>query len=53
MLPSVDKNSEGKSNPICSRFICIYLHLHFLVSFTDSNKQLFHVKSVFKFVNWF
>ena len=44
-LPSVNRNSKRESNP--------YLHLSiltFLVSFTDQNKRLRNVKSVFKFL---
>ena len=51
MLPSVNENSERESNPMPYP---LYLYLSesaFLVSFTDSNKQLFNVKSAFKFLN--
>ena len=51
MLPSVNKNSERESNPMP---LPLYLYLSgsvFLASFTDPNKQLFNVKSVFKFFN--
>ena len=50
-LPSVNENSEQKSNPILWP---LYLYLPrspFLISSTDPNKQLFNVKSVFKFLN--
>ena len=45
MLPSVNKNSERKSNalPLPGSI--------FIVSFTYPNKQLFNVKSMFKFTN--
>ena len=51
MLPSVNENSERESNPMLRP---LYLYLSgsaFLVSFTDSHKQFFNVKSVFKFLN--
>ena len=51
MLPSGNENSERESNPVPYP---LYLYLsgsRFLVSFTDPNKQLFNVKSVFKFLN--
>ena len=51
MLPSVNKKSERESNPMSQP---LYFHLSrstFLLSFTDPNKQLFNVKSVFKLLN--
>ena len=51
-LPSVNANSERKSNPMQQP---VYLYLSrsaFLVSFTEPNKQLPNVKSVFKFFNY-
>ena len=50
-LPSVNENFERESNPMP---LPLYLYLSrsaFLVSFTDPNKQLAKVKSVFKFLN--
>ena len=48
---SVNKNSEGKSNPI-SQPLYLYLSISaFLVSFADPNTQLTNKKSVFKFLN--
>ena len=50
-LPSVNKNSEQESDPTS---LLQHLYLSgsaFLVSFTDPNKQLFNVKSVFRFLN--
>ena len=51
MLPSENKNSDRESNPMP---LPLYLYLSrsaFLVSFKDTNKDLFHVKSVFNFLN--
>ena len=51
MLQSVNTNSERETNPMLSP---LYLYLSrsvLLVSFTDPNKELFNVKSVFKFLN--
>ena len=51
MLPSANKNSERESNHMP---LPVYLYLSrsaVLVSFTDPNKQLPNVKSVFKFLN--
>ena len=51
MVPSDNENSEQESNPIPQP---LYLYLSrsgFLVSFTDSNKQLPSAKSVFKFLD--
>ena len=51
MLRSVNENFDQKSNPMSKP---LYLYLFgsaFLVSFTEPNKQLFNVKSVFKFLN--
>ena len=51
LLPSVSINSERESNTIMY-LLCLYLSgSKILVSSTDSNKQLFNVKSVFKFLN--
>ena len=50
-LPSVNENSERESNSIPQP---LYLYLScsvFLINSTDLNKQLFYVKSVFKFLN--
>ena len=47
-LPSLNENSERETNPLPQP---LYLYLYrsaFLVSFTDPNKQLPNVKSVFK-----
>ena len=51
MLPSVNKNSEGESDPMLQP---LYLYLSvsaFSVSFTDQYKEIFNIKSVFKFLN--
>ena len=51
MFSPVIKNSEQESN---SMLWSLYLYLSrsaFLVSYTDLNKQLFNVRSVFKFLN--
>ena len=51
MLPCANENSKRESNPMLS---LLYLYLFgsaFLVSFTDPNKQLFNVKSVFQFLD--
>ena len=51
MRPSVNKNSERESNPMPYP---LYLYLFgsaFLVRFADPNKQIFNVKSIFKFLN--
>ena len=53
MLPSGNENSEREPNPIP---LPVYKYLSgsaFLVSLTDSNKQLTHVKSVFKLIYYF
>ena len=50
-LPPVNKKSERESNPMLQP---LYLYLTgsaFLVSFTDPNKQLSNMKSVFKFLD--
>ena len=50
-LPSIDKNSERESNPMPQ---LLYMYLSrpaLLFSFTDTNKQLPNVKSVFEFLN--
>ena len=51
MLPSVNKNSERESNPMPQPLYLYFPGSAFLVSFTDPNKQLFNVKSVFKSLN--
>ena len=51
MLPSVNENSERKSNPMPYPLYLYLSGLAFLVSFTDPKKQLFNIKSVFKFLN--
>ena len=50
-LSSVNENSERESNPMLwhPRFAFIWISI--LVSFTDPNKQLPNVKSVFKSVD--
>ena len=51
MLSSVNENPERESNPMLQP---IYLYLSesaFLVSFIDSNKQLFNVKFVLNFLD--
>ena len=48
ILQPVNENTKQESNPML-----LYLYLSgsaFLVSFTDPNKQLFNVKSRFKFL---
>ena len=50
-LPPANKDSERESNPMPQ---LVYLYLsksEFLVSFTDPNKQLPNVKTVFEFFN--
>ena len=52
MLPCVNTNTKQESNPMPEPQ---YLYLPgsaFLVSYTDSNKQLFNVKPVFEFLNY-
>ena len=49
-LPSVTENFEWESNPIPQQ---LYLYLSgsiFFVISTDPNKQLFNVRSVFKYL---
>ena len=49
MLPSINKTSE--SNPM-SHSLYLYLSVSaFLISFTNVNKLLLNVKSVFRFLN--
>ena len=51
MVPSGNGNFERESNPMPQQ---VYLYLSesgFLFSLKVSNKQLFNVKSVFKFLN--
>ena len=51
-LSSVNENSERETNPMP---LPLYLYISrsaFLFSFTDSNKQLFNVKSDFRFLNF-
>ena len=51
MLPFVNENSEEESNPM-PKLLCSYLSgSPLLVSLANPNKQLFSVKSVFKFLN--
>ena len=52
MLPSVNENSERESNPMLQPLHLPYSGSAISVSFTDPNKQLFNVKSVFKFLNY-
>ena len=52
VLPCVNTNTKQESNPMPEPQ---YLYLPgsaFLVSYTDSNKQLFNVKPVFEFLNY-
>ena len=49
MLLSVNENSERESNPMPQPLFLF--GSAFLVSFTDPNKQLFNVKSIFKCSN--
>ena len=51
MLPSVNKKSERESNPMSQQLYMYLLGSAFLVSFTESNKQLFDVKHIFRFLN--
>ena len=51
MLLSVNENSERESIPMPSSLYLNISGLAYLVRFTDPNKQLFNVKSVFKFRN--
>ena len=50
MLPSVNENSERELDPMSSPPYLYLSRSAFLVSFTDSNKQLPNVQSVFKSV---
>ena len=51
MVPSVNKNSERESNHMSlSLYLCLPGST-FLVIFTDPNKQLFNMKSIFKSVD--
>ena len=47
-LPSVNKNCEQESNPVLYPLYLYLTRSTFLISFTDPNKQLPNVKSVFK-----
>ena len=49
MLPSVNENSGPESNPMPQPQHLYLSGSTFLVSFTDPKKQLFNVKSEFKF----
>ena len=52
MIIIINENSEWEPNSMQKK---LYLYLSgsaFLVSFTDPNKQLANVKSVFEFPNW-
>ena len=52
MVPSGNETSKQEPNTM-PKLIYLYLsRLIFLVSFTDPNKQLPDVKSVFKFLNF-
>ena len=51
MEPSGDENSEQESNSIPQPLYLSLSRSVFLVSFTDPNKQLPNVKSVFKLLN--
>ena len=51
MLPSVNKDSERESNLMPQPLHLDLARSAFLVSFIDQNKQLFNVKSMFKFLN--
>ena len=51
VLPPVNENSGRESNPMSQP---LYMYLSgsaFLHCFRNTNKQLFNVKSVFKFLN--
>ena len=48
-LPSVSENSERESNAILWPLYLYLSRLAFLVGFTNPNKQLPNVKSVYKF----
>ena len=50
MLPSVNKNSERELNPMPKLLYLYFSGPAFLVRFTDRYKQLFNVKSEFKFL---
>ena len=47
MPPSINENSERESNTMPQPLYFCLSGSAFLVSFTDPNKQLFNVKSVF------
>ena len=51
MPPSVNRNPKQESNPVPQPLNLYLFRSAFLVSFTDPIKQLFNVKSVFKFRN--
>ena len=48
MFPSVNENSELESNPTLQPLYFYLSGSGFLVNYTDPNKQLPNVKSVFK-----
>ena len=50
-LPSVSETSERESNPMPDLLYLFLSRSAFLVSFTDPNKQIFNIKSMFKFLN--
>ena len=51
VVPSGNENSKRESNPVpWPRNLCLSRSA-FLVSFTDPNKQLPSLKSLFKFLN--
>ena len=52
MLPTISENSERESNPTPQLPYLFLSGSAFLVSFTDTNKQLFNVKSLFRFRNY-
>ena len=51
MVASGNENSERESNPMLQLLYLYLCRSAFLVSFTDPNKQLPNLKSVFKFFN--
>ena len=51
MVASSNENSERESNPMLQLLYLYLCRSAFLVSFTDPNKQLPNLKSVFKFFN--
>ena len=50
MLPSVNENSERESDPMLKPLYLYSSRSAFLASFTDSNKQLPHVKMCLNFL---